>query len=99
MPADVAARSLKLFAQQSGVQVLISARLGRETRTQSVKGAFTPREALDRMLAQTGLTAKEDEKSGAIAVLPSSRSDGAGEPSTAPNSPKKKRPDPATLRI
>ena len=73
LPADVAAQSLKQFARQSGVQVLISADLGRETRTRSVKGLFTPREALDRMLAETGLTVKEDAKSSVMAVLPAER--------------------------
>jgi len=37
-PADIAAHSLKAFAYQSGVEVLISAELGRETRTQPVTG-------------------------------------------------------------
>ena len=69
LPADVAARSLKAFAQQSGVEVLIRAELGREIRTQSVKGEFTPREALDRMLLHTGLAAKEDEETGAMAIM------------------------------
>lgn len=69
LPADVAARSLKAFAQQSGVEVLIRAELGREIRTQLVKGEFTPREALDRMLLHTGLTVKEDEQTGVMAIM------------------------------
>lgn len=93
LPADVAARSLKLFARQSGVQVLISASLGRETRTQPVKGWFTPREALDRMLAETGLTVKEDEKNGTMAVLPPNAS---GESSAAPNFEKTKESNRST---
>lgn len=90
LPGDMAARSLKLFARQSGVQVLISASLGRETRTQPVKGVFTPREALDRMLSETGLIVKEDAKSGTMAVLPPS---GSNESSAALDS-EKKRPQP-----
>lgn len=89
LPADVAARSLKQFARQSGVQVLISADLGRETHTRSVKGLFTPREALDRMLAETGLTVKEDPKNGTMAVLPSQRLNESEETPSAPNSAKK----------
>lgn len=89
LPADVAARSLKQFARQSGVQVLISADLGRETRTRSVKGLFTPREALDRMLAETGLTVKEDTKNGTMAVLPSPRPNEPDETPAAPASPKR----------
>ncbi len=37
-------------------------------RTHAIKGAMTPREALDRMLAATGLTAVHDPVTGAIAV-------------------------------
>jgi len=86
LPAEVAARSLKQFARQSGVQVLISADLGRETHTRSVKGLFTPREALDRMLAETGLTVKEDTKNGTMAVLPSPRPNDSLD---TPNSPER----------
>ncbi|MBP7140682.1 MAG: STN domain-containing protein [Opitutaceae bacterium] len=89
LPADVAARSLKQFARQSGVQVLISADLGRETRTRSVKGLFTPREALDRMLAETGLTVREDAKNGTMAVLLSPRPNESDETPAAPTSRKK----------
>ena len=92
----MAARSLKLFARQSGVQVLISASLGRETRTQPVKGVFTPREALDRMLSETGLIVKEDAKNGTMAVLPPPS--GSNESSAAPDSEKEKTPTPATLK-
>lgn len=97
LPADVAARSLKAFAQQSGVEVLIRAELGREIRTQLVKGEFTPREALDRMLIRTGLTVKEDEQTGVMAILAAPDANVPQEPhdltSDSPSSaPKKKAP-------
>jgi len=69
LPADVVARSIKTFAQQSGKEILISAELGREIRTSPVKGEFTPREAVDRMLSRTGLMAKQDEKTGAMVIM------------------------------
>jgi len=95
LPADVAARSLKAFVRQSGVEVLISAELGREIRTQPVKGRFTPREALDRMLVRTGLVVKQDEKTGSMAILSPGRANGRDEPPppTASSSAKKKAPD------
>jgi TonB-dependent receptor len=66
--ADLAARSLKQFSAQSGIEVIIAADLGREIRTQEVRGELRPREALQRMLAGTGLEVVEAEKSGALAV-------------------------------
>lgn len=68
LPADVAARSLKNFARQSGVEVIIPAELSREVQTNAVDGRMSSREALDRMLAGTGLTVVEDPKTGALAV-------------------------------
>lgn len=65
---DVAAVSLKVFAQQSGVEVLIPGDLGQGTRTQAVKGQMTPRQAIDAMLAGTGLVADLDQKNGVFAV-------------------------------
>ena len=93
MSGDVAARSLKNFASQSGVQVLISAELGRKVHTQPVKGRFTPREALELMLAQTGLGVKEDEKSQSMAIIP------AKSPETPPPSAKKKHQNLATQEL
>lgn len=92
LPADVVARSLKTFAHQSGLEVLISAELGRGVRTQPVKGEFTPREAVNRMLSRTGLAANQDEKTGAMVIkLAAIGPDGAGKSnSDASSSPKKK---------
>lgn len=70
LPADTAARSLKLFAQQSDVEVLIAGELAREVRTHAVKGGYTPREALERMFVRTGMRVKEDKKTGVMAILP-----------------------------
>lgn len=96
LPADVVARSIKIFAQQSGVEILISADLGREIRTQAVVGEFTPREALDRMLGRTTLVAKQDEKTGVITIMRAASAPGqagARPPGVdAPSSAKKKRP-------
>ena len=68
VPADVAARSLKAFSRQAGVEVLIPSTLSRIVKTNAVRGEMTPREALARMLAGTQLEAVEDAGTGALAI-------------------------------
>jgi len=68
LPADAADRALKLFSEQSGRGLLITTEVARGVRTKAVKGEFTPREAIDQMLANTGLEAAQDEKNGAFVV-------------------------------
>jgi iron complex outermembrane receptor protein len=73
LPADEAGAALRLFSDRSGQDVLFATGSVRGVRTNPVRGDFTPREALDRMLAGTVLAATADERSGALAV---SRKDG-----------------------
>lgn len=80
LPADTAERTLKLYSQQSGRALIMGAKAVRDIRTNEVRGEFTPREALDRMLTATGLEAVEDTKSGSLAVR--KISDPNGEKST-----------------
>lgn len=68
LPSDYAARTFKLFSGQSGRGLIADADLVRGVRTQPVKGAYTPGDALARMLAGTGLWATEDPKNGAFVV-------------------------------
>jgi hypothetical protein len=68
LPADVAEKTLKLFSEQSGRGLIVAAEMAINIRTNAVRGQFTAREALDRMLARTGLVAKEDPKNGAFVV-------------------------------
>ena len=68
LPADAAERSLKAFSTQSGLEVLFVTEATQNVRTNAVKGNFTPREALERMLAGTGLVASENERSGALKI-------------------------------
>ncbi|MBI2250669.1 MAG: TonB-dependent receptor, partial [Brevundimonas diminuta] len=49
-------------------ETLFAAEAVRGVRTAAVKGEFTPKEALDRMLDGTGLMVVQDEKTGALAV-------------------------------
>lgn len=68
IPADVAARSLKVFAQQSGSEVIVGSDSDGRVHTRTVKGEMTPTAALDAMLAGTGLVADRHEKTGAYAI-------------------------------
>ncbi len=64
-PADVA---LKQFSAQSGEQLLYSTGAVAGVATPAVTGRLTAREALDRLVAGTELTVRQDERTGALAV-------------------------------
>ena len=68
LPGDAAERSLRRFAAQSGLQVIFPTDAVRGVRTHTVRGTYTSREALDRMVANTGLTVAHDTGSGALTV-------------------------------
>gem|GEM_PF-487314 len=68
LPAAPAEEALRRFAEISGRETLFAAEAVRGVRTSPVRGSFTAAEALERMLADTGLVATVDEKTGAFAV-------------------------------
>ena len=68
IPSGAASRTLKLFAQQSGREIVFSAEDIGETQTNSVRGELAAPEALNRMVAGTGLTVGVEEKSGLFSV-------------------------------
>ncbi|MSU48369.1 MAG: hypothetical protein EXS37_04625 [Opitutus sp.] len=68
VPAGAAAQTLKQFAQQAGREIVFSPEVVNGVRTNAVQGDLTPRAALDAMLADTGLVATQEPKSGALAV-------------------------------
>src|SRR5882757_5437509 len=68
IPAGSAAQTLKQFAVQAKREIVF-AKLD-EVQTHAVQGDYTPREAISLMLADTGLTATQDQKTGAFAVRP-----------------------------
>lgn len=70
LPAATADKSLKLFSEQSGLEVLFLTETATAVRTNAVKGHFTAREAVDRMLAGTNLKAAQNEKTGAVRIVP-----------------------------
>jgi len=68
VPAGEAPTALKQFGTQSGVQLLYSNQDLAGVTTRPVKGNLTAQEALDAMLADTGLVATRDARTGAFAV-------------------------------
>ncbi len=68
IPVSDAAVALKQFSAISGRETLFAAETVRGVKTPAVKGALTAQEALDALLAGTGLIATIDVKTGAIAV-------------------------------
>lgn len=96
IPVSDAAVALKQFSAISGRETLFAAETVRGVKTPAVKGALTAQEALDALLAGTGLIATIDVKTGAIAVRratpveskndPSRRADReAADPSESPS--------------
>ncbi len=68
VPGGDAEKSLKLFSVQSGRGVIFSTDGLKGLQTNAVAGSFTAREALDRMVADTGLVVGVEAKTGAFAV-------------------------------
>ena len=66
--AGPAVETLHRFASQAGCELVFGSQGVDTVPTQAVRGEYTPREALDRMLAGTGLIATQDAKTGAFAV-------------------------------
>jgi TonB-dependent receptor len=77
--AGPAVSTLKRAAQQAGLEIVYSAAVVSGVQTQPVAGEFTPREALEHMVAHTALRIFPDPATGALSVL--------REPDNEPNSP------------
>lgn len=63
-----AATTLRQFVEQSGEQVVYVVSTVRGVTTNPVKGEFTGREVIERMVANTGLVVVQDEQTGALTV-------------------------------
>ena len=68
IPAGPAEQSLKTFSTQSGLDVLFATKTVGKVQTNATKGEFTALEALDQVLANTGLVAAQDARTGALTV-------------------------------
>lgn len=95
IPAGDARVTLKRAALQAGLEIVYSATVVRGVRTHSVAGEFTPRRALELMVANTPLKILEDSQTGVLSVLRPPDSD---PPSQAPPAPPKHPPKTAMHR-
>ena len=68
VPAGDALTTLNIFSAQTDGKLLYSADAVTGVRTNALQGDFSPREALDRMLANTGLEAVQNDRSEALAI-------------------------------
>ncbi|MCP5531524.1 MAG: hypothetical protein H7A44_13925, partial [Opitutaceae bacterium] len=68
IPAGDAGQALREFSAVSGLEVLFAAEAVRGVRTAAVRGDLTAQEAIELLLADTGLTATQDRATGAFAV-------------------------------
>jgi outer membrane receptor protein involved in Fe transport len=68
LPAAAAEKTLRAFSTESGLSVVFPSDITLNVRTQALKGNFTPREALDRLLVGTGLVAVADARTGAFTI-------------------------------
>jgi hypothetical protein len=68
LPAEPAERSLKKFSTQSGLEVLFVTETAANITTNTVRGNYTPRQAIELLLAGTPLIAAQDPRSGALRI-------------------------------
>lgn len=68
VPAGDAVETLKLAARQGGLEIIFFAETVRGVRTSAVRGAFHPRDALVRLVANTGLVVVPNEKNGTLTI-------------------------------
>jgi iron complex outermembrane receptor protein len=93
LPAGDAADTLKLFGAQAKREIMFPAAAVAGVKTNPVKGPHTARDALDRMVADTGLTVAEDAQTGALMIF---RAAPPKPPGTAP--PEKPKPNPSPTK-
>jgi outer membrane receptor protein involved in Fe transport len=80
--AGDAAETLKQFASQANREILFPVEPVAGIRTHAIKGTFTPRDGLERMVRGTGLTIVEDAKTGALMITRPAEPKRPGAPSS-----------------
>lgn len=68
LPADAAEHTLRLFANQSGLEVLFSRTSTAGVRTNALQGDYPPFDAVTQVLAGSVLEAAQDAANGALIV-------------------------------
>ncbi len=66
--AGEASKTLKVFARQAGVELLLSEKELDGVKTRAVSGSMNAPDALQKMIAGTGLIFNRDEETNAFAV-------------------------------
>ena len=66
--AGEASKTLKVFARQAGVELLRNERELDGVKTRAVSGSMNAPDALEKMIADTGLIFNRDEETNAFAV-------------------------------
>jgi outer membrane receptor for ferric coprogen and ferric-rhodotorulic acid len=97
LPASAAATSIKLFSEQSGRGVIAGTDLVKGVRTNPVRGELTAADALNQMLAGTGLLGIEDSTSGTFAVRKATEAEKRGAPKK-PDEPSREHPNKSESR-
>jgi iron complex outermembrane recepter protein len=85
LPSDRLEKSAKLFAAQSGFEILLPGDAVADIRTKAVRGRMSPMEALEAMLAGTGLRIVREARSGAFAIRKESTHPNVPRAAPAPN--------------
>lgn len=91
VPAGSAEATLKLFSEQSGRGVIFATDGVKGITTNPVRGQFASRDALDRLIARTGLTIRYDEHSGSFSIVRPPPSSSSGVDDAKSTSTDKKR--------
>jgi iron complex outermembrane recepter protein len=73
--------ALEIFADQANTAVVYLVEQVRGVRTNAIRGEFTPREALDRLVANTPLTVSQDARTGALMINRTARREQPRSPS------------------
>lgn len=83
LPAGNASDTLKLAAQQAGLEIVFFAETVAGVRTSALRGKFRPHEGLERFVADTGLRLEADQQSEVLFVRRDIPPPGSAPPSTA----------------
>jgi len=90
----LAAERLEAFSEQSGVQVVFLVEELRGLRTNRLRGRFATSEAMERLLAGTGLVAVRDERADAFVISREGTLAAPNNPQPPPPAMKRNKPAP-----
>lgn len=74
--AGPASITLREFSRQAGVEIAFDVQSVGGVSTNTIRGRFTPREALERMLKRSELRVEQESPAGAFAVVRIQRQEG-----------------------